>query len=613
MRAFKLISPGPGHKQYGPGFLLRRRNFFKDVTYIRIRNKTFFPVILFPVTEGIFMIRSSAILFMVLTLLISFPGKAQITTQDKNEKKQNEETSRFNKLIDDFIERIEREILWQIGNEAYEDVAPDTSKMRITFDSRQGAIHFTGDVVIDQRDRIDGNVVVRNGSITVHGQIEGDVLVLHGNAIIRDEGKVIGNVTAVNGEVRNLGGEITGQIEEQKEVEVDIVYKERRPVQRVPYRISNTFQEDLAVRDIELSPFWLGFNRVEGFSLHAGSGKRLYWDGSIALSLYGQLGYAFKAHRWRGQLGATRQFVAGNDGLIEIGGEVYSLTDTKDEWVVGRSENDLAAFFFHRDYRDYYDREGFSLYSGYYLNSPRFSTHIRVQYLNEIHSGMRNRTDWALFVRDRSFRFNPEIDEGRLNAVRVAFNLSSVKPSPRQLDGWSLLAATEYSSLSLNSDFDYTQYILDVRRYQPISTYDNFNVRFRAGSSTGDLPVQRIYELGGLGTLPAYPHKMFFGNRMLLLNAEYIVRGDILSQLAFVPRGLFGGLTLLFFFDTGWTGIAEQSAGVFERFDDFSFNKLNTSIGFGLGSRNGNTRLGFAWRTDRTSSAVVFVRVERPF
>ncbi len=561
------------------------------------------------VTEGILMVRSFAILLMILALFISIPVEAQTTEEDK----QNQETRRFNKLIDDFIDRIQREIMWQIGYEENDKDLPDTSKMHITFDAREGAIHFTGDVVIDQRDRIDGNVVVRNGSITVRGQIEGNVLVLNGNVIIQDGGKVIGDATAVNGEVLLIGGEITGRIEEKQDVDVDIVYKQRKPVQRVPYRISNAFQNDLAVRDIEFSPFWLGFNRVEGFSINSGSRKSLYWDGSIALSLYGQLGYAFKAHRWRGQLGATRQFAAGNDGLIEIGGEVYSLTDTKDEWVIGRSENDLAAFFFHRDYRDYYDREGFSIYTGHYLNSPRFSTHIRVQYLNEIHSSMRNRTDWALFVRDRSFRLNPMIDEGRLNALRVAFNLSTIKPSPRRLDGWSALAAMEYSSPSLNSDLDYKQYILDVRRYQPISTYDNFNVRLRAGSSEGDLPVQRIYELGGLGTLPAYPHKAFFGNRMLLLNAEYIVRGDILSQLAFIPRGLFGGLTLLFFFDTGWTGIAEQTDGVFEGFGDFSFNKLNTSAGFGFGSRDGNTRLGFAWRTDRASSAVVFLRVDRPF
>ncbi len=559
------------------------------------------------------MFRSLLLLLTIPALLLCIPVEAQTTKHQRSDTTHTDATSRFNKLIDNIIDKIEREIMWQIGSEAYDEEVPDTSTMHITFDSRRGAIHFTGDVVIDQRDRIQGNVVVRNGSITVRGHIEGDVLVLNGDAIVVEGGKVLGEVTAVNGKVYIDGGEITGRIEEKEDVDVDIVYKERRPAHRVPYQLSNQFQEDLTVRDVQLTPFWFGFNRAEGFSINAGSRKNLYWDGSMAVSLYGQIGYAFKAHRWRGQLGAARQYSIGGDGLIEAGGEVYSLTDTNDEWLIGRTENDLAAFFFHRDYRDYYDREGFSLYTGHYLNTQRFSTHFRVQYLNEIHSSMPNRTDWALFVRDRSFRLNPPIDEGRLNAIRVAFNLSSVKPAPSRIDGWSLLASMEYSSPSLNSDMDYTQYILDVRRYYPISRYDNFNVRFRAGSSEGDLPVQRIFELGGLGTLPAYPHKIFFGNRMLLFNAEYIVRGDVLSQLTFIPRSMFGGMTLLFFVDSGWTGQAARSASVFQGFDDFSLNELNTSIGFGFGSRDGHTRLGFAWRTDRASSAVVFLRIDRPF
>jgi hypothetical protein len=556
----------------------------------------------------------SIIILLVLSLLTGAVAVGQTTGDKKRDTTaHNDVTNRFNRMIEDFIDKIEREVMWQIRSESYYDEEADTSKLHITFDGRRGAIHFTGDVVIDQRDRIDGNVVVRDGSLTVRGGITGDVLVLGGDAIIEEGGRVDGDVTAVNGKVYLRGGEVAGKIEEQENVDIDVAYRERKPAQRIPYRMSNQFQDELTVRDLELTPFWLGFNRVEGFSINAGSRKNLYWDGSMGLSLYGQIGYAFKAHRWRGQLGAARQFASGNDGLIEVGGEVYTLTDSNDEWIIGRTENDLAAFFFHRDYRDYYDREGFSLYAGHYMNSPRTSSHVRVQYLNELHSSMPNRTDWALFVRDRSFRLNPPIDEGRLNAIRVAFNLSSVKPVPHRVDGWSLLAAMEYSSPSLNSDMDYMQYIVDVRRYMPISRYDSFNVRLRAGSSEGHLPAQRIYELGGLGTLPAYPHKMFFGNRMLLVNAEYIIRGEVLSQLTFIPRGMFGGMTILFFIDSGWTDLVPHTAGVFQGFDDFSLNELNTSIGFGFGSRDGTTRLGFAWRTDRAASAVVFLRISRPF
>jgi cytoskeletal protein CcmA (bactofilin family) len=529
-----------------------------------------------------------------------------------NHSPDRERASRLNRLIEDTIDRIEHEFLWQMGydNPAGDEPA-DTTVSRISFDSREGAIHFTGDVTIDNRDRIQGNIVVSGGSLTVLGRIEGDALVLNGDVIVESGGVITGAATVVNGSIRNNGGEIRGRTDETRND--DIAYRRRETARSSPYRLLYTLQEDLMVRDLNLSPLLAGYNRVEGLSLGLGSRKNLYWDTPIGLSLYGRVGYAFRIHSWRGMLGGAYQIPTGGGHLSEIGSELYSLTDTKDDWVIGQIENDLAAFLFHYDHRDYYKREGFSIYGGHYIDSPRLSAHLRVQYLNELHDSMPNRIDWALFAPDRSFRQNPAVEEGRLIALRTAVNLSSIEKSPRRMDGWRALAVVEHASPSLNSDLDYTLYSFDVRRYQPVSQYDNVNVRLRMGTSEGRLPVQRIYELGGIGTLPAFPHKVFSGNRMLLLNAEYVLRGDVLSQLAFIPRGLFGGLTILLFLDTGWTGIAGDGEGPMRGFSDFSFDNLNTSIGFGFGSRSGTTRLGFAWRTDRASSAVIFLRIARPF
>jgi cytoskeletal protein CcmA (bactofilin family) len=517
--------------------------------------------------------------------------------------------NRFGSFIDDIITRVEREMLWQLG---YDDT-PVVQKQKIQLDGRRGAIHFNGNVVIDQRDRIEGNVVIRNGTLTVRGAIEGDVLVLNGDAIVETGGVVTGSVTAVNGKVHQAGGTISGAVEEKEGIDVEYTYPQDRRIKNVRYRLTNYMQEDLSVRDLHLHNFYMGFNRVEGFSLGVGSRKNLFWDGEVALSLYGQVGYAFKAHRWRAMLGGTRQFPFPNNQLMEIGAEIFTLTDTKDDWVIGRTENDLAAFFVHRDYRDYYDREGFSVYAGHYMNGSVGSAHLRIQYLSERHSSMRNRTDWALFVRDRSYRENPLINEGELRAIRIGLNASTVGEISRRSAGWSLLATAELSSPGLGGDFNYNQYVLDIRRFQPVSQYDNVNIRMRVGSAEGDLPVQRSFELGGLGTLPAYRYKEFGGNRMFLVNTEYVLKGGVLDQLAFFPSGLFRGLSLLLFLDTGWVGIADESGSLFEGFDDLSVRNLNTSLGVGVGSRGGSWRLGFSWRTDRAETAVVFLRIARPF
>ncbi len=517
------------------------------------------------------------------------------------------EGNAISRLIDDIIDRVETEMLMKMGYQ----VESGDQVQQMT--GRRGAIHFNGDVVIDKRDRIEGNVVIRNGTLTVRGSIEGDVIVLNGDAVIEEGGAVTGSVTSVNGKVRMEGGTVSGTVEEQTGVDVEYVYREDKAGRHEAYRLSSYMQEDLAVRDLQLNNIFLGFNRVEGFSLGAGSRKNLYWDGSMALSLYGQVGYAFKAHRWRAMLGATRQFPIRDLQLLEIGAEIYTLTDTKDDWVIGRAENDLAAFFVHQDFRDYYNREGYSIYAGHYINGSAGSAHLRLQYLNEAHSSMENRTDWALFVRDKSFRENPAVQDGQLRALRLGLNAGTAERHSRRNSGWSILATAEFSTSGLRSEYEYNQYIADIRRYQPVSKYDNLNLRLRIGSAEGELPIQRVFDLGGLGTLPGFPYKTLSGNRIFLLNTEYVLSGSALNQLAFFPSGLFNRLSLLLFMDTGWTGEVDPSSGLAEGFGGLSVANLKTSLGVGIGSDNGSWRLGFAWRTDKADPAVVFLRIARPF
>lgn len=554
-----------------------------------------------------------SVTFLLIGLMISLPVVSQVDEAHERDINRVETTSGLNRIIDEVIDRLERELMFQFKDERSEPDHGESSPVPMTLGGQRGAIHFTGNVFIDHRDRIEGNVVVRNGSITVRGRIYGDISVINGDAYVEEGGLVRGSITTINGVVARLDGEVTGGITKKDRVDADIAWVQRTPAYRPPYRLYHQLQDDLIVRDVGLRPFKLGFNRVEGLSVSAGSRKNLNWDESMALSLYGQVGYAFKAHRWRGLFGAARQFALADDQLLEFGGEIYSLTDTKDDWIIGRTENDLAAFFFQRDYRDYYDREGFSLYVGHYVNSQVISGHLRLQYLNEIHGSMPNRTDWALFTRDRSFRVNPQVNDGRLNALRFGVNVSTVEPTVGSLQGWNILTVIEYSSPSMGSRMDYTQYVLDLRRYQPLSQYDNVNVRVRVGTSERDLPVQRVYEIGGIGTLPAFTHKIFRGNRMLLFNAEYALQGEVLSQLAFMPSSMLRGIMMLLFLDSGWTDVVERNEGPFNGFGGLSLDRLKTSIGFGFGSRNGNTRVGFAWRTDRAAPAIVFVRIGRSF
>jgi len=87
---------------------------------------------------------------------------------------------------------------------------------------------------------------------------------------------------------------------------------------------------------MNLDNFIFRYNRVEGVFVGTWLRKKYYWDGEKTWSMYGSAGWGFKSHIWRGNLGLIRQFAVlskEGSGIIELGAEGYSLTDTKDKWI----------------------------------------------------------------------------------------------------------------------------------------------------------------------------------------------------------------------------------------------------------------------------------------
>ncbi|MEZ4745799.1 MAG: hypothetical protein R3C41_06990 [Calditrichia bacterium] len=64
---------------------------------------------------------------------------------------------------------------------------------------------------------------------------------------------------------------------------------------------------------------------------------------------------------------------------------------------------------------------------------------------------------------------------------------------------------------------------MNVSLYQPLTYGENFQIRAIARTSTGELPLQKRFELGGIGSLRQFSYKEFTGNRMFLANIEDII------------------------------------------------------------------------------------------
>ena len=274
----------------------------------------------------------------------------------------------------------------------------------------------------------------------------------------------------------------------------------------------------------------LRFNRVEG--VYLGVRKDLAYPASAGRgsASYGHLGYAFGARQWQYQVGVEESFRRLFSRRREsIGVELHDRIESQDSWLLTPEENSVYAALFRRDYFDYYQRRGWSLYSRYGHGGQ---VQVTGRWSRDELSSLDTQGDWSpvdwhlgrwhplrtRLTRD-GFRANPAVDEGRAYSLRLDLQVDPDHPrwSGRR---WRIEGMAEHGGGRLGGDFAFRRFLLDARRYMRHGGND-LDMRLRLGRGSGELPRQYLYHLGGFATLRGYPHKSFSGDRMVLLNVEY--------------------------------------------------------------------------------------------
>ena len=554
----------------------------------------------------------AAFLSIALSHTAAQPKKAESKQKDRNEEIGN----RVGSEIEDFVNRIARMIEGDKDESLFDDDTLPSKRRRQSvsadLESETNTFTYEGDKTIEESMIVNGNIVVKGGDLTIYGKVDGDVLVVGGTLFVKDGGRVTGNARVISGDVvREEGGKIDGYIDKTSSTTAG--YRED---QKKFTRPRTSFDVPWLRETSALENFIFRYNRVEGLFLGLGTEKRYYWDGRKKFNAYGSVGWGFKSHTWRYNLGLTRQFPLYNtdgDEMLEFGAEGYSLTDSKDQWIVGVHENTAAALIIHEDFRDYFERQGYSIHGAYYTRQDYVNAELKVALLADKYESMSNVVDWAFFGGDKVFRLNPAIDPGNMRSVLTTLGFSTTSKTTLGQEGWNVNGSMEFTDKNLGGDFHFGQYIFDIRRYQPISQFDNLNVRFRVGTSEGTLPIQKRFEIGGLSTLHAYPFKSEAGNRMLLFNAEYILNADFLNDLEFWPSWLMRRINVLFMSDAGLTRDIPTSMAWNEGFSGITWSEFKHDFGVGVANRNGSFRLAVVWRTDVREPARFIFRFTRPF
>lgn len=513
-----------------------------------------------------------------------------------------------------------------------------------------------GDLVVNGT--LEGEAVVDHGDLIVHATavISGHVTVIDGKVIVHDNAFEASSVermtwsdfaerrTAHDEEdiafvpplpelpthddildeksVRQLKDEMKGKMDDARK-ELDAINKEKRELPRIYIDVDD--EDDVVVvdedewkerpwtrevefrfpkpRDYRLTDYDNGYlafdyNRVDGLYLGAKIDRRNDKFRFKPMRLYGEVGYAFGEKNVRYQVGLDRRW--GRAFRFEIGGEVHDLTSSQDTWIVGHIENAVNAFLFKNDYKDHFRTRGYSFHVSQNLN-PYLK--ITGTFRQDDYYSLNNHVNWSIFLPKQDFRKNPAIDDGRWTGFSLQAELDNVKfmrygRKNFRRTGWHVVAEAEKGVPSWDSDFDYSRYTLNVVRYQPLSRWENLDVRMWLGTSTGDLPAQKSFYAGGISTMRGHDYKAFKGNHVALLNVEYRVSPNRFDR----DRVLFiHPMNFILFMDNGyaWTSETNSYRHLYRGFDT---RNVETDIGIGLGDEKDIVRLDLAKNVSQKGS-----------
>lgn len=396
----------------------------------------------------------------------------------------------------------------------------------VEFFNDPGTIRFVGRSGVPAASAIVGQVAVLGGPFQVEGEVAGDLLVVNGTLELAEGGRVAGDVTVVGGRVvgRDVG-EVVGQV---------VVYPEVLRVVERDGRIALSTRQLRAFARAEglgRSAFTVragtNYNRVEGMPVMFGPILETSAPNPLKVEALGI---------WRSESGVTlagdelgyqllvEQRVDGSPAL-SLGATLHSTVVPIAQGGLTDLESSLATFILHKDYRDYFERTGWSAFAAAAL--PDAPLAFRLEYSDEKHRFAPVRSPWTLRRNDDPWRPQPLVAEGNLRTLAGELIVDSRNDRRDPTDGWWIRARTvrglggalttpghrtddplfppeQVEASPVGTSF--TAGVVDARRYARVGPDSDLALRvLLAGSLDGDpIPPQYQHALGGEGTLPGY-------------------------------------------------------------------------------------------------------------
>ncbi|MBR9990799.1 MAG: BamA/TamA family outer membrane protein [Gemmatimonadetes bacterium] len=412
-----------------------------------------------------------------------------------------------------------------VAQELTSSLLPDSvAEQLVGFHNMETTTRLQGDARIGPGTTMSGGIAVLGGSLTVEGTVEGDVVVINGDLVVLPGGSITGDATVAGG-AATVTGTVAGGVRVYREplryrvVDGAIVY--------VPPDLDEGLSagRDFAFGRTELRVSSYGaYNRAEGLPI--GVGPRVRFGGTHPVSALALLilrtavpGDDLDSRRL-GYDVRVEQLVAPALGLT-LGARLLSVITPIESWGITDRESALAAFILRTDYRDHYQRQGWSAYAS--LVRPGTPWSLGLEYLDEEHGRAPIANPVVLLDARPGWRPEPSIAVGSLRSVAASLRYDTRNEERDPSAGWLIDVAVEQAlggamvnpgsfdqetgtTVSRVANSSFMTGRVDVRRYARLSPYARIGLRvIAAGSVDGaSLPPQRQVALGGEGSLPGY-------------------------------------------------------------------------------------------------------------